>query len=192
MAGQDQLLEELKAVLAEIETLEEKIAASTSPDDRMALEHGLKQLVERKVALEEEINQATGASRWRNKTESSTGAATWYLWLPNPSAGMIWRQESIQFSISCKSFSFQTSCNFRGKCVRKTLHVDPGNGLSCEYPDCRHFEIGFIRADYDHRHWYARRCAASCCPRKGIGGARTFGKTGQLCGVCGAERRARI
>ncbi|MDF2998281.1 MAG: hypothetical protein K0R27_3918 [Xanthobacteraceae bacterium] len=63
MANQDQLLEDLKAVLAEIGTLEEKVAAATSPDDRTALEHGLKQLVERKVAIEEEINQATGASR---------------------------------------------------------------------------------------------------------------------------------
>lgn len=63
MVDPDALYAELQAVLREIDEFQEKVAASTSSEDRLALEHGLKQLVERKVAIEEEIDQATGASR---------------------------------------------------------------------------------------------------------------------------------
>lgn len=63
MVDQDDLLAELQGVLREIDELTAKVAASDSSDDRLALEHSLKQLVERKVAIEEEIDQATGASR---------------------------------------------------------------------------------------------------------------------------------
>lgn len=63
MAAQDRLLRDLQAILQEMDTLEEKIAAAASPHDRMALEHAMKELVERKVAVEEEINLTTGASR---------------------------------------------------------------------------------------------------------------------------------
>ncbi len=63
MADQDRLLEELRGVLREIDDLTAKVAASASSEDRLALEHSLKQFIERKVAIEEEINQTTGASR---------------------------------------------------------------------------------------------------------------------------------
>lgn len=63
MVDPDALYAELQAVLREIDELQEKVAASTSSEDRLTLEHGLKQLIERKVAIEEEIDQATGASR---------------------------------------------------------------------------------------------------------------------------------
>ncbi|QJP13092.1 hypothetical protein G3545_05170 [Starkeya sp. ORNL1] len=63
MVDPDALYAELQAVLREIDELQEKVGASASSEDRQALEHGLKQLVDRKVAIEEEIDQATGASR---------------------------------------------------------------------------------------------------------------------------------
>lgn len=62
MAETDALLEQLRALNAEIEDLEQK-AAAASQEDRQTLEHRVRQLVERRVALEEEINQTSGASR---------------------------------------------------------------------------------------------------------------------------------
>lgn len=63
MDDQQQLLKSLRDLMREIEIIQSRIAASATPEDRAALEVELQSLVNRKVAVEEEINQTTGALR---------------------------------------------------------------------------------------------------------------------------------
>lgn len=63
MDDQQLLLKSLRDLMREIEIIQSRIAASATPEDRAALEVELQSLVDRKVAVEEEINQTTGALR---------------------------------------------------------------------------------------------------------------------------------
>lgn len=63
MTDQHHLLKSLRTLMSEIEDIQSKAATCVAAEERVALEAELQRLINRKVAVEEEINQTTGAFR---------------------------------------------------------------------------------------------------------------------------------
>jgi hypothetical protein len=63
MTDQHRLLKSLRTLMNEIEDIQSKAATCVTTEERVAVEAELQSLINRKIAVEEEINQTTGAFR---------------------------------------------------------------------------------------------------------------------------------